>query len=183
MTRYWRISIPCRSASWRASADGRTLKPITIAFEAAARLTSFSVMPPTPVWMTLTRTSGCSILASSPTIASTEPCTSALRTMLRSATAPACSCSNRFSSETPRLARFASCLAAQPLAALVRELAGAAVVLDDARELAGLRRLVEAEDLDRDRPGLRCSSALAAVVVAARARGPRRRRRRSRRRP
>src|SRR5919202_866824 len=103
MTRYWRISIPCRSASRRASADGRTLKPMTIAFDAAARLTSFSVMPPTPVWMTLTRTSACWIFCSSPTIASTEPWTSPLRTMLSSCTRPACICSNSFSRETPRL--------------------------------------------------------------------------------
>ena len=52
---------------------------------------------------------------------------------------------------------FASCLAAQALAALVRELAGAAVVLDDARELAGVRRLVEAEDLDRVARACACS--------------------------
>src|SRR5207248_5434180 len=40
-------------------------------------------------------------------------------------------------------------LAAQPLAAQVREVAGLALVLDDAAELARGRRLVEAEDLDR----------------------------------
>ena len=53
------MSTPSRSASCRASALGRTLKPTTSAFEADARLTSFSVIPPTPVWITLTRTSGC----------------------------------------------------------------------------------------------------------------------------
>src|SRR5204862_878580 len=55
-------------------------------------------------------------------------------------------------------------LAPQALAALVCEVAGAALVLDDARELAGGRRLVEAEDLDGvARP--RLLQALAAVVV------------------
>ena len=47
--------------------------PTTIPPEAAARLTSFSLIAPTPVWITFTRTSGCSILSSSPTIASSEP--------------------------------------------------------------------------------------------------------------
>ena len=54
-------------------------------------------------------------------------------------------------------------LAAQPLAALLREVARAALVLDDATELAGGRRLVEAEDLDGlARAGL--LDALAAIV-------------------
>ena len=39
-------------------------------------------------------------------------------------------------------------LTTEPLAALVREIAGTALVLDDAAELAGGRRTVEAEDLD-----------------------------------
>src|SRR5579862_7407246 len=39
-------------------------------------------------------------------------------------------------------------LAPEPLAALVRKLAGPALLLDDARHLARGRRLVEAEDLD-----------------------------------
>ena len=65
-------------------------------------------MPPTPVWMTLTRTSGCWIFASSETIASTEPCTSPLMTMFRSWTPPACICAKSLSSETPPLRCFAS---------------------------------------------------------------------------
>ena len=73
MTRYVRMSTPSRSASWRASAFGRTLKPTTSACDAAASMTSLSVMPPTPVWMTFTRTSGCWIFCSSLTDASTEP--------------------------------------------------------------------------------------------------------------
>src|ERR1051325_6621233 len=157
MTRYSRISTPARSATARTSADGRTLNPTIIAFDAAARLTSFSVIPPTPVWITLTRTSGCWILPSSETIASTDPCTSPLMTMFRSWTPPACICSNSLSSETPPVRCFA-------IAALLRELARAALVLDDAAELAGGRRPVEAEDLDR-LAGPRFTDALAAVVV------------------
>src|SRR4029450_9090547 len=73
MTRSVRISTPSRSARARASAFGRTLKPTTRAFDAAARLTSPSVMPPTPRWMTRTRTSGCWIFCSSRTGASRAP--------------------------------------------------------------------------------------------------------------
>ena len=55
-------------------------------------------------------------------------------------------------------------LAAEPLAALMREVAGAALVLDDAAELAGGRRAVEAENLDGlARGGL--LDPLAAIVV------------------
>ena len=97
-------------------------------------------------------------------IASTEPCTSPLTTMLRSWTSPACSASNRFSSDTPDLGRTAKLLAAETLGALLREVAGLTVVLDDAAELAGGRRLVEAEDLDRV-AGLRVVLLLALVVV------------------
>ena len=55
-------------------------------------------------------------------------------------------------------------LGLQALRALVRELAGAAVVLDDADVLAGLGDAVEAEHLDR-LAGLRLLDALADVVV------------------
>ena len=183
MTRYWRISIPCALGELRVPRlDGRTLKPTTIAFEAAARLTSFSVIPPTPVWITLTRTSECSIFASSPTIASTEPCTSPLRTRFRSATPPACICAKSVLERDAAARLLRERLAAQPLAALLRELARAALVLDHARQLAGRRRLVEAEDLDRRRPG-RPPRSSRRGSRRARGRGPRRRRRRSRRRP
>src|SRR5205807_597064 len=55
-------------------------------------------------------------------------------------------------------------LAAQAFATLLRELARAALALDDAAELAGGRRLVEAEDLDR-LARERLLDPLAAVVV------------------
>ena len=69
--------------------------------------------------------------------------------MFRSATPPACSCSNSVLERDAAARLLRERLAAQALAALLREVAGAAVVLDDAAELAGRRRLVEAEDLDR----------------------------------
>ena len=55
-------------------------------------------------------------------------------------------------------------LAAQTVAAHVREIAGASFVLDDARQFPGRRRLVEAEDLHR-LARLRLPELLAAVVV------------------
>ena len=55
-------------------------------------------------------------------------------------------------------------LAAQPLPALLREIARAAVVLDHTAELAGRRRPVEAEDLDRV-AGAGVLDLLAEVVV------------------
>ena len=177
------MSTPSRSASCLASALGRTLKPITSAFDADARLTSFSVIPPTPVWITLTRTSGCWIFPSSPTSASTEPWTSPLRTMLSSCTAPACICSKSVSSETTADGRtLRELLAAEPLGALLGEILRLALVLDHAGELPGGRRMVEAEDLDRlARPGLLDASRRGSRRARAPSR-PRRRRRSRRRR-
>ena len=62
----------------RPCPPGRTLKPMTIAFDATARLMSPSVMAPTPAWMMATRTFSVDSLASASATASTEPCTSAL---------------------------------------------------------------------------------------------------------
>ena len=63
-----------------ASCTGRTLKPITTASEAAASITSDSLMPPTPSWIMLTVTWSCGSLAISSSSASSEPATSALTT-------------------------------------------------------------------------------------------------------
>ena len=112
-------------------------------------MTSLSVIPPTPWWITLTRTSGWSIFASSEMAASTEPPTSPLRIRFRSWTAPACSCEKSVSSETPPFERCASCSARSRWPRRCASVARLALVLDDARELARGRRLVEAEDLDR----------------------------------
>ena len=70
---------------------------------------SFSVIPPTPWWITCTRTSECWIFCSSETAASTEPTTSPLSTRFRSLTSPDCICSKRFSSERPVGRCEASC--------------------------------------------------------------------------
>ena len=72
-------------------------------------MTSFSVIPPTPGVDDVDAHLGVLDLPSSPTSASTEPCTSPLRTRLRSWTAPSCICAKSVSSETPPLRRCASC--------------------------------------------------------------------------
>ncbi|CSD55382.1 Uncharacterised protein [Vibrio cholerae] len=82
----------------RADASARTLKPTTIALEAAARTASVSVIPPTPEPTILTFTSSVESLVNESAIASTEPCTSAFSTMFSSATSPAVMLENMFSS-------------------------------------------------------------------------------------
>ena len=62
-----------------AVASGRTLKPIMIAFDVAARLTSDSLIAPTPPWITFTTTSSLESLVRLCFTASTDPCTSARR--------------------------------------------------------------------------------------------------------
>ena len=62
-------------------------------------------MPPTPEWMTRTATSGCEIFCSSPSAASTDPCTSALMIRLSSLRAPSCIAPNRSSRLTALLRR------------------------------------------------------------------------------
>src|SRR5919198_556278 len=119
MTEYARISTPSRSAAARASPTGRTLNPRITASEAAASMTSDSVMPPTPELITLTWISSCGRRAISSSKASSEPGTASLG------------------------------LVAQPHRALVGQLAGAAVVVDHPCVLAGLGDAVEAEHLDR----------------------------------
>ena len=137
-----------------------------MALDAAASITSDSAMPPTPVWMTLTATSSLLIFCSSETAASTEPCTSPLMMRASSLTAPSPIWRKRSSSDT-RLLPLHQALHAQPLGALLRHPASLALGLDDARQLAGGRRMVEAEDLDRDRrAGLRDA---VAVLVEHRA--------------
>src|SRR6185437_1492312 len=58
----------------------RTLKPMIAAPDACARITSYSVMPPTPDCSVCTATSSVPSFSSAPWMASTEPCTSALMT-------------------------------------------------------------------------------------------------------
>src|ERR1700690_971442 len=129
--------MPSRSASARASPTGRTLKARITALEAAARITSDSVMRPTPRWVRLTETSFWGSLAISSSTASTEPDTSPLSTRLSSLTAPSWASLKTSSSEILRPERRAS----------------ASVFRRVARWLPGLRprrrHAVEAEHLDR----------------------------------
>ncbi|MNN20582.1 hypothetical protein D3C81_1338670 [compost metagenome] len=95
------------SAAALVWASGRTLKPITIALEAAARVMSDSVIAPAPLWIIFTRTPSTSILAKEPLSASTEPCTSPLMITLRSLISPSLMCLNR-SSRVTRVFVFSS---------------------------------------------------------------------------
>ena len=100
--------MPSRSASARASPTGRTLNARITASEAAASITSDSVMPPTPRWMMLTATSSCGSFAISSSTASTEPETSPLSTRLSSLTWPSWARRKTSSSEILRPERRAS---------------------------------------------------------------------------
>jgi len=71
-----------------------------IADDALARLTSDSVMPPTPVEMTFTPTVSVVSLVSALATASIDPWTSALRTIFTSLTSPVLILSRMFSSDT-----------------------------------------------------------------------------------
>src|SRR6516165_4835771 len=72
--------MPARSAASRASLFARTLKAMIGTPEASASVTSDSEMPPTPACNTRAATSSVASFSSAPTMASTEPCTSALTT-------------------------------------------------------------------------------------------------------
>ncbi len=88
---------------------GRTLKPMMTASDATARLTSFSVMAPTPRSMTRRSTSSpTSMLSSASSSASTEPETSPLRMRRSSSTSPF-SMRARMSSRLRRPRLSASC--------------------------------------------------------------------------
>ena len=176
------MSTPSRSASAFASAFGRTLKPTTIAFDAAASMMSEATMPPTPEWITCTETSSWWIFA--------DLVHGGLDRALHVGLDDQGELLDRALLhlreqvlEADGLAALGEHLGALALGALLGGLAGDAVVLDDAAHLAGRRRLVEAEDLDRDAgPGV--LDALAVVVVqrldlAPRVAGDARRRRRA----
>ena len=78
------MSTPSRSASSVALPSARTLNPMMIASDADARLTLFSVTPPTPRWMIRSSTSSStSILSRASSSASTVPETSPLMIRLR----------------------------------------------------------------------------------------------------
>ena len=125
-----------------------------IASEAEASITSDSLMPPVCEWMMLIATCSCGTLAISSWSASSEPATSALRTMLSSLMSPSWARGeDLLEADLARLAAGQR-LGLEPVGALLGELAGAAVVLDRLDELAGVGDAVEAEHLDRHpRPG------------------------------
>ena len=147
------MSTPSGSAARRASASGRTLKPMIIASEAAASITSDSLMPPVWAWMTLTGTCSCGSLAISSSSASSEPETSALRTMLSSLSSPSLARWKTSSRVTLRAWRRASCSVLSRVSRSWASGAGLALVLDDLDVLAGLADPVEAEHLDRHAGG------------------------------
>ncbi len=78
------MSTPSRSAARRAAIDGRTWKPMMIASDAAARVTSLSEISPTALCRTLTWISSVDSLMSESLRASIEPSTSPLTMILSS---------------------------------------------------------------------------------------------------
>ena len=80
--------MPFCSAKRRAAGSGRVLKPMMIARDAVARLTSDSEIAPVPVWITRICTSVCLVLScpSECSIAPIEPLTSAFKITFRSLT-------------------------------------------------------------------------------------------------
>ena len=83
-----RISTSSVSAILRAVPVGRTLNPTMIASEAAASITSLSLMAPTAPWITFTWIFSVDSLMSESLIASTEPSTSALTMIFNSLKSP-----------------------------------------------------------------------------------------------
>ena len=116
-------------------------------------MTSLSLIAPAPDRMIRARTSSVPILSSEPTMASAEPCTSALMTSGSSETFLSVSLAIMSASDAPG-AGGAGLLALQA-DAVVGEFAGAGFVLDHGEGLARIGRAVEAEDLHRHRTGRR----------------------------
>ena len=135
---------------------GRTLKPMMTASEAAASITSDSVMPPTPSRITRTVTCSCGSFAISSASASSEPATSALMTRLSSASSPSlCALEDVLERHLHALAARER-LGLEAVGALAGQLARLALVLHHADVLAGLGHAVEAEHLDRHARACAC---------------------------
>ena len=148
MTRYVRMSTPSRSASAFASAFGRTLKPTTIAFDAAASMMSDATMPPTPEWMTLDRDLVVLELRELVDRRLDRALDVGLDDQVELLDGALLHLREEVLEADGLAERRASISVRSRCGALLRHLAGDAVVVDDAAELAGRRRLVEAEDLD-----------------------------------
>ena len=108
MTRYRRMSTFSFSACCLDLPVGRTLKPMMMASEALANVTSVSVMPPTAECTMLMRTSDWSIFSNASRSASMEPCTSAFTMRLRSVCLPS---SMRLNRSSRLIWDFVSCSA------------------------------------------------------------------------
>ena len=125
----------------------------------AARVTSLSVIAPTPECSTRTRISSVEILLTALTIASAEPCTSALMTIGNSIVVEA-----RLANIFSRLdRRRGGPLLVEHRLAIGADLAGARLILDHGQLVAGRRHGAEAEHFDRE--GRRRLLHLAAMVV------------------
>ena len=144
-----RISTPSAAAARFASASGLTLKPITIASDAAASITSDSLIPPAAAWTTSTATSSWGSFAISSWSASSEPETSALTQQVDLLDLALLGLREDVLERDPAGIAASLSLGLEPDRPLAGELAGAAVVLDDLGALAGLADAVEAEHLDR----------------------------------
>ncbi len=169
-----RISTFSCSASAAALRSGRTLKPMTMAFDAEASSTSDSLMAPTPEWITRTLTLSLESFCSVSVSTSAEPPTSVLMMIGSSLTSPAsiclCSCSS------VRRLDLGERGFAQPLVAEDDDLLGLGGIGDHLEIVAGFGQRFETEHFDRRR-GLGLADLLAAIVHAWRAlcRIPRRR--------
>ena len=164
MTRYVRMSTPSRSASARASALGRTLKPITSAFEADARLTSFSVIAADAGVDDVDAHLGMLDLAELAEQRLDRSLHVALEDDVEILDDTLLQLREEALERDAALGALRELLAAKALGPLLGEILGLALVLDDACELAGGRRPVEAEDLD-GLAGTRLLDLLAHVVV------------------
>ena len=133
------------------------------ASEVAASVTSDSVMPPTPEWMTRAATSSVPSASSAWVIASTEPCTSPLMTSGKTFWPVALQLVHHLLERAAGGGRAGQRLVALLADAVVGDLAGAGFGFDDREAVAGLRRVLEAEHLDRRR-GAGFLDLLAAVV-------------------
>ena len=133
------------------------------AFEASASVTSNSVTPPTPAWMTRASTSSLPSFSTAAVIASTEPCTSPLRTIGNSLRPVGLEVAHhvgkRGADRGAAGGRFLALLAL----AIFGDLPRARFRFDDGDAISRFRRAGEAEHLDRHRRARRLDR-LALVV-------------------
>ena len=120
-------------------------------------------MPPAPEWTMRARTSSVPSLSSAATIASIEPCTSPLMTSGNSLRPLVCELRHHLLERAALAGLAGHRLVAGQALAVFGDLAGARLVVDDGEAVAGLRRALQAEHLDRH-GGRRFLDLLAAVV-------------------